>query len=217
MTSRERWILYPLLFLTLGIAMRGTVWRQGRFDAGEIAADDIAAYREITAGKIHCRQLVVTGPEGNEGVRMGMVPDRGGWLELCGKSGKKIVAAGADETGQSGVVETLNSEEVPQVQLWSNESGGVVRAVGPDKTTWLLMGYSGENYGVFVESSRLGRRMLLTLPWRFDTPTPPGREPKERPSGREPPGDPADGTGHCPGGRTIGAEKGGLASQVLFW
>ena len=44
MTTRERWILYPLLFLTLGIAMRDKVI-PARLKAWEITANSVSCGR----------------------------------------------------------------------------------------------------------------------------------------------------------------------------
>ena len=48
MSSRERWIVYPLLFLTFGIVMRDKIVPQAQFQSAEIAA-----------GRIRCGQLKV--------------------------------------------------------------------------------------------------------------------------------------------------------------
>jgi hypothetical protein len=53
MSTRERWIVYPLLFLTLGIAMRDQFLPTKRFGAVNLKA------AEITAQTIHCNNLEV--------------------------------------------------------------------------------------------------------------------------------------------------------------
>ncbi len=53
MSTRERWIVYPLLFLTLGIAMRNQFLPTKRFGAMDLKAAD------ITAQTIHCNNLEV--------------------------------------------------------------------------------------------------------------------------------------------------------------
>ena len=189
MSGRERWIVYPLLFLTLGIALRGKLWPQKEFDAGKITA-----YQEITARKIRCSQLevgraecgqlTVTQPDGNDAVRIGAVPGRGGWLEFCGTDGQKVAVAGADATGKAGVVETLGADGFPEVQLRSTRTGGVVTTVRKDRKIWLVMGYQGQHYGGFAVSPEMGRGMLLTLPWRFDSTPPPRRQSPKIPQGR---------------------------------
>ncbi|MGD9720763.1 MAG: hypothetical protein AB7O59_13820 [Pirellulales bacterium] len=50
MNSRERWTVYPLLFMTLGIALRDKVTR------------------EVDTGRVSCRELVVTDQAGRRQV-----------------------------------------------------------------------------------------------------------------------------------------------------
>ena len=175
MTSRERWILYPLLFLTLGIVMRDKVLPQSHFHAQEITA-----YREIEADRIRCNQLevgtiqsqalVITGPSGAGRIQMRVVPGGGGWIEVIGAGGKPLLVAGANESGDSGMIELSRADGTPQVQLWSQSSGGVVTTADDNGDIWLAMGHFGPSYGVFAESPRLGRRVRPTLPWRIRIP-----------------------------------------------
>ncbi len=205
MSTRERWILYPLLFLTLGTVMRDKFFGQKHFrainvTAPQVTADNINAYREITApvircgqlevGKLQCRRVFVTGPKGAEGVRIGVVPGRGGRLELCGTDEKPRVVAGVDRTGHFGTIETYDDQGAPQVKLLSTRAGGTVTTVRRDQKIWLVLGYAGPYYGVFAESPELGRGVALTLPWRF-APRPAGRSPPEdnganRPASEDP-------------------------------
>jgi hypothetical protein len=53
MSERERWIVYPLLFLTLGIALRNQFLPTRRFGAVDLRAG------EISAQKIICNDLVI--------------------------------------------------------------------------------------------------------------------------------------------------------------
>ena len=59
MSTRERWIVYPLLFLTLGIALKDKIVRQ------------------IRTGQVVCRALVVTDGRGHERVVLGSNLDGG--------------------------------------------------------------------------------------------------------------------------------------------
>ena len=59
MTTRERWVVYPLLFLTLGIALKDKIIRQ------------------VSTGKVECRALVVTDGLGNQQVVLAANPDGG--------------------------------------------------------------------------------------------------------------------------------------------
>src|SRR3989304_1166308 len=53
MSTRERWIVYPLLFLTLGIALRNQFLPTRLFGAMSLRAG------EISAQKITCNDLVI--------------------------------------------------------------------------------------------------------------------------------------------------------------
>jgi len=181
MTSRERWILYPLLFLTLGTVMRDKFFVRGvPINAREINAQRLLTAREIhvqrilcdsmdVGGKVECGEVGVIGRSGKDMVRIGVLQNGGGRLELHGPDGKILVAAGSDETGKAGAVETFDSEGLTQTRLWSHQCGGRVTTVSADRKTGLTMGYFGHDYGLFAESVELGRRMLLSLPWRLDT------------------------------------------------
>jgi hypothetical protein len=59
MSSRERWTVYPLLFLTLGIALKDKVTRV------------------VNTEQITCRRLFVTDPMGNTQVVIGATPQGG--------------------------------------------------------------------------------------------------------------------------------------------
>ena len=82
MSSRERWIVYPLLFLTLGIVMRDKILPPTHFLANEITAnkihcdqlqvDRVVAAHELGVGSIRCDDLVVVGPNGRPAVLIGV-------------------------------------------------------------------------------------------------------------------------------------------------
>jgi len=204
MTTHERWVVYPLVFLALGIAMRdkfvGGHTRHKAIASQEIVANEIhcnkaTASQEIVANEIRCNKLrigqlegplVVTGPNGVDAVRMGVVPDGGGRLEICSSSGETVVTAGTDQTGQAGLVQTLDDKGTPQVQLLSTPSGGIVTTVRHDRKVWVVTGHLPGFFGVFAEVPHLGRRLPLTWPLKVDT------RPKPTPSPAAPPKDPDD-------------------------
>ena len=59
MTSRERWTVYPLLFLTLGITLKDKVTK------------------EITTERVNCRSMVVTDREGKPQISLASTPTGG--------------------------------------------------------------------------------------------------------------------------------------------
>jgi hypothetical protein len=165
MSTRERWIVYPLLFMTLGIAMRDKVVPPAQlgnfrlqFEAGEISCD-----------RLQCHTLLVNGP-----------------------NGQPVVAAGADATSRAGTVETFAANGMPLVRLFSNAAGGVVATLGRAGRLGLTLGDTGQNFGLFAELPELGQVIPLTLPLRFggkpSVPQPP-KEPTapEKPAGRQTP------------------------------
>lgn len=55
MTTRERWTIYPLVFLALGLSMRAVLVPHGEFETarvGRLEAD------VVEAGRVVCRELV---------------------------------------------------------------------------------------------------------------------------------------------------------------
>jgi len=207
MSSRERWIVYPLLFLTLGIAMRDKVipprLRAQELAAhGEVLADTVrcnhlevgqANCRQLQTDQARCRLIVVADEDRKSAVRLGVVPDLGGRFELFSPEGKMVLVAGMDPRAEAGMLETLSVEGEPRVQLGATDDGGAVIAVGHAQPRLVLLGHQGKQGGVFAENPKTGRLTPLTLPWdlgemplesrpqqSFDAPSP-GRKPFEPP------------------------------------
>jgi hypothetical protein len=79
MTDRERWIVYPLLLLTMGISLRGKAYPTKKVDADRVESKDLHADR------IECDELIVTGLDGKPAVVLG-----------SSKSGGLVTAISAD-------------------------------------------------------------------------------------------------------------------------
>jgi hypothetical protein len=137
MSTRERWIVYPLLFLTLGIVMRDKVFPQRHFSdvsaerihcgqlqveqvasAGGIAVRRLQCSDEMAAGKIRCGQLQVDG-----GVAAG-----GFAVRSDQPNGLPTVLIGTEARTHGGIIQTMSSAGAPLVLLQPTDSGGVVRA-----------------------------------------------------------------------------------------
>ena len=208
MTTNERWVLYPLLFLALGIAVRDKVYPPVRLAAlekvtvyGEMTANKIRCNQlevgekircnQLEVGKVECKVVTLTGPEGNEAIRMGVMPNLTGRLEVCGANGQTLVVAGADRSGHSGVVQTLRDDGFPQVQLHSTPTGGVITTVDRDMNL-IIMGGFGRGVGVFGIAPGMARPVFLTRPWQTEPFLLPGRPPQRVPPEQQPP-DPPDG------------------------
>jgi hypothetical protein len=160
MSSRERWIVYPLLFLALGTALRdklippdhlGNLGMQ--FEAGAITAPRIRC-QGLQVGQLVCERLLVSGP-----------------------NDRPVVAIGTDSRNRAGIIETFTAGGIPQVRVGSGESGGLVTAIERAGKLELILGDTGKTFGLFAELPGLGQLIPLTLPLRFENkpgvPTPP--------------------------------------------
>ena len=195
MSTRERWIVYPLLFLTLGIVLRDKFMplkhlAAVQFQAGEIAVakircnqlevDELICRKPLEVDQLICRKQL----EANELVckRLEAVQLGCRALLVRGPNGRPVVVAGTDSNTQAGTVETFSANGVPQVRLFSTGTGGVVTTIGYLGKMAVFMGHVGHGSGVFAESPELGSLLLLSVPWRFETkPTPP-ETPKGQPA-----------------------------------
>ena len=89
MNTRERWIVYPLLFLALGLALR----------------DKLIPPSELKVGKVTCTSVTVTDLSGNIAARIVPVRNGSGRLEIHGPADKAVVVLGTDQSGQFGTAE----------------------------------------------------------------------------------------------------------------
>ena len=106
MTSRERWTVYPLLFLAIGLAVRAIAVPQGEFDAARVGS--------LQAVRLVCREILVEGEDGTVLVHMGrVVGGGGGRIEFKDKDGVDVIAVGARPEDRNGVVEFFDSKGEP--------------------------------------------------------------------------------------------------------
>lgn len=110
MTSRERWTVYPLLFLALGLAMRAIVVPQGEFDAARVGA--------LESTRVVCKEIVIENDDGTILVHMGrVVQGGGGRIEIRDKDGTDAIAIGTRPDDRDGVVEFFDADGSPEGQL----------------------------------------------------------------------------------------------------
>jgi hypothetical protein len=74
MTDRERWIVYPLLFLSIGLAMHNDI-------ALQVAGDSSA---------IRCKSLEIVGPEGKPTVQITSTTEGDGLIETSDAQGNRL-------------------------------------------------------------------------------------------------------------------------------
>ncbi len=98
MTSRERWTVYPLLCLALGLAMRAVL----------VPPEKVG---ELEAIRVKCRELVVVEPGGTPVVHAGRIQGEGGGrIEVRDAAGLTAVAIGAGAGGQNAAIEFYDAE-----------------------------------------------------------------------------------------------------------
>ena len=160
MTNRERWIVYPLLFLTLGLGMRDKVAPPSpRFMRPGMNAMNVRCVH------LECQDLTVTGPNGEKRIRMGVTSNQAGQMEVYGSDQSMVMVAGADNTGQSGRVQTLAADATPQVSLHSTDRGGQVATFDRDDETRVVLGYGAMGPGTFLISPEEEGVIRYTHPW----------------------------------------------------
>lgn len=114
MTSRERWTVYPLLFLALGLAVRAVTVPQGEFAAARV--DDLEATRLV------CREIVIESDDGEILVHMGRVVGAGGGrIEIKDKDGIDAIAIGTRPEGRAVAVEFFDAQGEPAGALGPGE------------------------------------------------------------------------------------------------
>jgi hypothetical protein len=191
MSTRERWIVYPLLFLTLGIAMRNQFLPTrtlGAVDlkAGELSAQNIICDSLIVRQEGKCNKLQFLDAQGQRLVAgyAESIQSKTGEAEfrrvtVADEQSKPVIIMLEDPNSKSGVIQTMRADGAPQVQIRSNDTGGVVTAIGHLGQVLVAMGHEGQAFGVFAQFPQAGPPFPLTSPWRFQ---PPSKTPKLMPS-----------------------------------
>jgi len=106
MTTKERWTVYPLLLLAIGLALRGDVGDSAKIKDGT-----------FTARALVCEELAILGSEADDDgtapiiVHAGRVKDGdGGRIEIRDSRGVTSIAIGTTAAGRAGVVEFFDDQ-----------------------------------------------------------------------------------------------------------
>ncbi|NCA11294.1 hypothetical protein EBR56_05735 [bacterium] len=106
MTSRERWTVYPLLFLAIGLAVRAVAVPEEEFAAARVG--------DLETARIVCREIVVKAADGTVLVHIGSVIGAGGGrIEIKDENGVDSIAIGTRPQDRSGAVECYDAEGQP--------------------------------------------------------------------------------------------------------
>jgi hypothetical protein len=101
MTTAERWTVYPLLFLAIGLAMRGQLGLDGSGPAR----------RTISADAVVCRELAVLGETDAIIIHAGRVEGGGGGrIEIRDAEGRDAMAVGTGVDSRAGAVEFFDEQ-----------------------------------------------------------------------------------------------------------
>jgi hypothetical protein len=118
MTSRERWTVYPLLFLAIGLALRAAT-----IPPAEMEVDT------IEAGRVVCGEIVLTSKDGTKLIHIGRVTGGGGGrIEISDRAGAEAVAIGTGPEGRDGTVEFFDA---------NGQTTGLIDATTLDDATTL--------------------------------------------------------------------------------
>lgn len=99
MSSRERWTVYPLLFLAIGLALRAAT-----IPPAELTVD------AIEVGRVTCGEIVVTSDDGTRLVHIGRVKGGGGGrIEISDRTGAEAVAIGTGPESRDGEIEFFDA------------------------------------------------------------------------------------------------------------
>jgi hypothetical protein len=106
MTSRERWTVYPLLFLAIGLAIRAAAVPPERFEAAKVGS--------LETTRLVCREIVVESNDGTVLIHMGrVIGEGGGRIEIKDEHGVDSIAIGTRPNDRHGAVECYDGEGKP--------------------------------------------------------------------------------------------------------
>jgi hypothetical protein len=102
-TTKERWTVYPLLLLAIGLAVRGNATMSSRVPAVSAGA--------VTADTVFCKELAIITDDGQIVVHAGRVKEGGGGrIEIRDAEGNDALAIGTSAASRDGVIEFFDAE-----------------------------------------------------------------------------------------------------------
>jgi hypothetical protein len=140
MSTRERWIVYPLLLLTLGIVMRDKIvgpthLKTGEVTAGQIRCNQLMADQMVMAGQIRCGQLQADQALCKRLQSAGAVAATAvqcGEVVVIGPNGRPTVVLGTDQRTKGGVIGTFSASGAPQFCV-PPIGAGATKSTSPEK------------------------------------------------------------------------------------
>jgi len=100
MSTRERWTVYPLLFLAIGLALRAVALPPERLELDT-----------LEAARVFCGEIVVENDDGTKLIHIGRVKGAGGGrIEISDREGHEAVALGTGPEGRDGSIEFFDAD-----------------------------------------------------------------------------------------------------------
>lgn len=110
MTTKERWTVYPLLLLAIGLAVRGNTVSQAPVPA--------VATGTVMADTVYCKELAIVTDDGQIMVHAGRVKGgRGGRIEIRDISGTEAIAIGTSAESREGAIDFFDAEGTRRLRL----------------------------------------------------------------------------------------------------
>jgi hypothetical protein len=180
MTIRERWTVYPLIILALGIAVRDKIWPATLLRAHSLAVDTLQVHQiavaaqlatpqlkadRIQGGIVETTELSLVASDGT--IRGGLLGQlaQGGQLVLYNRQGKPVLLAGVEPNEQTGILEIVSPEGRPLVQLRSAGGHGAVHAIDREGAVVCAVGSDGQTAGLFLVLPQIQKVLpLRTIP-----------------------------------------------------
>ena len=125
MTDRERWTVYPLLFLAIGLAMRAVLVPP-------------EAMGELEVVRLVCREIVVQDGDRRVMLHLGRVVGGGGRIEINDAEGNALMSFGStppeggDSTAGDGADTRLDRANPPAAIEFAGPDGKIVRRITSD-------------------------------------------------------------------------------------
>lgn len=199
MSDRERWTVYPLLFLALGVSLRDKLTRT--IDGVAIVAGASTAInldsgyvrtRVVDADLVRCRKIEVREESTRPLAIIGGVDvpsengekKTSGAISVYGQEGKEIIVLRANHALQGEFVKRQKEGEQGEVVFEVKEvkeAGGLLEVFDARKTMSLVLAHHALESGLFAKNSKgqLARlsHMVKRSPTKSDTgPAAPGTE-----------------------------------------
>ena len=127
MSTRERWTIYPLLFLALGVGLRSKI--TSTFDIGLLTSRVVKGSQAVITPMVQCEDLMIIGRDNKPRIRLGRTALDTGRIELYGRDGSLLAALSANPDGTCGTLTLLTSDGKPRLNLFADHPAGVVETL----------------------------------------------------------------------------------------